>query len=67
VLVPSFVSNVEFWWAHPVIKAWLDRLASFARLILFDKTGTGLSDPVQGPRTLEQRAEETFYAAHLGG
>jgi pimeloyl-ACP methyl ester carboxylesterase len=58
VLAPSFVSNVEFWWAHPVIKAWLDRLASFARLILLDKTGTGLSDPIPGPRTLEQRADE---------
>jgi class 3 adenylate cyclase len=58
VLVPSFVSNVEFLWAHPVIKAWLDRIASFARLILFDKTGTGLSDPVPGPRTLEERADE---------
>jgi pimeloyl-ACP methyl ester carboxylesterase len=58
VLVPSFVSNVEFWWAHPVVKAWLDRLASFSRLILFDKAGTGLSDPVPGPRTLEQRIGE---------
>ena len=46
VLVPSFVSNIEFSWAHPVVKAWLDRLASFARLIIFDKAGTGLSDHV---------------------
>ena len=58
VLIPSFVSNIEFWWTSPIIKAWLDRLASFARLILFDKAGTGLSDPIPGPRTLEQRAEE---------
>jgi hypothetical protein len=43
VLVPSFVSNVEFWWAHPVIKAWLDRLASFARLILFDEMRADLA------------------------
>src|SRR5438309_12117066 len=57
VIVPSFVSNVEFWWAHPAVKAWTDRLSSFARLILFDKLGTGCSDPVSGPPTLEQRAE----------
>jgi class 3 adenylate cyclase len=58
VLIPSFVSNIEFWWTSPVVKSWFDRLASFARLILFDKAGTGLSDPIPGPRTLEQRAEE---------
>jgi pimeloyl-ACP methyl ester carboxylesterase len=58
VIVPSFVSNVELFWAHPAVKAWLDRIGSFARLTLFDKAGTGLSDPVSGPRTLEQRAGE---------
>src|SRR2546422_7804685 len=58
VVVPSFVSNIEFWWAHPVMKAWWDRVTSFARLILFDKLGTGCSDPVSGPRTLEQRSDE---------
>src|SRR2546423_193520 len=58
VIVPSFVSNIEFWWADHAVKAWTDRLSSFARLILFDKLGTGCSDPVSGPPTLEQRAEE---------
>ncbi|MEK6327436.1 MAG: adenylate/guanylate cyclase domain-containing protein [Actinomycetota bacterium] len=58
VVVPSFVSNIEFWWAHPVMKAWWDRVSSFARLVLFDKLGTGCSDPVSGPRTLEQRSDE---------
>jgi class 3 adenylate cyclase len=58
VIVPSFVSNLDFTWAHPVVKAWLDRLASYGRLILFDKLGTGLSDPIPGPRTLEQRVDE---------
>ena len=58
VVVPSFVSNIEFWWAHPTMKAWWDRVTSFARLILFDKLGTGCSDPVSGPRTLEQRSDE---------
>ena len=58
LIVPSFVSNLDFSWAHPMAKAWQDRLASYGRLILFDKAGTGLSDPIPGPRTLEQRVEE---------
>ena len=58
LVVPSFVSNIEFWWAHPTMKAWWDQVTSFARLILFDKLGTGCSDPVSGPRTLEQRSDE---------
>jgi class 3 adenylate cyclase len=58
LVVPSFVSNLDFSWAAPTVKAWHDRLASYGRLILFDKAGTGLSDPIPGPRTLEQRVEE---------
>jgi class 3 adenylate cyclase len=58
VIVPSFVSNVELHWGHPASSAWLARLSSFARLVVFDKAGTGLSDPVAGPPTLEERAAE---------
>lgn len=58
VVAPSFVSNLDFQWTHPGVKAWLDRLAKFSRLVLFDKAGTGLSDPVTGVRTLEERASE---------
>ena len=58
VVVPSFVSHIEFFWVHPHIKAWLDQMSTFSRLILFDKAGTGLSDPVVGIPTLEDRAEE---------
>jgi class 3 adenylate cyclase len=67
VLVPSFVSNIEFSWGHPDVKAWLDRLASFARLIVFDKAGTGLSDPIPGARTLEQRVEEIEAVMEAAG
>jgi class 3 adenylate cyclase len=56
--VPSFVSHLDFWWGHPAVKSWLDRLTSFARLISFDKAGTGLSDPVSGVPTIEERAAE---------
>jgi class 3 adenylate cyclase len=58
VSVPSFVSHLDLWWGHPAVKSWLDRLTSFARLISFDKAGTGLSDPVSGVPTIEERAAE---------
>jgi pimeloyl-ACP methyl ester carboxylesterase len=58
VVAPSFVSHIEFYWAHPAIKPFLDRISSFARLLIFDKAGTGLSDPVNEIPTLEQRAHE---------
>ncbi len=67
VLVPSFVSHVEFYWAHPAIKAFLDRLTSFARLVIFDKAGTGLSDPVSGIPTLEERAGEVEAVMDAAG
>ena len=45
-MVPGWVSHVEFAWELPPLARFLNRLASFARLIVFDKRGTGLSDRV---------------------
>jgi pimeloyl-ACP methyl ester carboxylesterase len=67
VLVPSFVSHIEFCWAHPAIKSFYDRVASFARLVLFDKAGTGLSDPVSDIPTLEDRAAEVEAVMDAAG
>jgi pimeloyl-ACP methyl ester carboxylesterase/class 3 adenylate cyclase len=58
VFVPGFVSHVEHWWEEPSSARSLQRLASFSRLILFDKRGTGLSDPVLGVPTLEERMDD---------
>lgn len=60
VYVPGWVSNVELMWERPASARFLDRLASFSRLILFDKRGTGLSDRVPNDRlpTLEQRMDD---------
>ena len=59
VYVPGWISNVELMWEEPAHARLLRRLASFSRLILFDKPGTGLSDPVPLDRlpTLEQRMD----------
>ena len=46
VYVPGWVSNIELMWDDPGLASFLRRLSSFARLITFDKRGTGLSDPV---------------------
>jgi pimeloyl-ACP methyl ester carboxylesterase/DNA-binding SARP family transcriptional activator len=46
VFVPGWVSNLEMSWQEPRLAGFLRRLASMSRLILFDKRGTGLSDPV---------------------
>lgn len=46
VYVPGWVSNVELMWDDPALASLLRRLAGFARVILFDKRGTGMSDAV---------------------
>jgi class 3 adenylate cyclase/pimeloyl-ACP methyl ester carboxylesterase len=58
VLVPSWVTNVEENWEEPSYARLLNRLASFARLILFDKRGTGLSDRVAPLPGLEERMDD---------
>jgi pimeloyl-ACP methyl ester carboxylesterase len=60
VYVPGWVSNVELMWEEPAMARFLGRLASFSRLILFDKRGTGLSDRVSNDKlpTLEERMDD---------
>jgi pimeloyl-ACP methyl ester carboxylesterase len=57
VFVMGWVSHLEYSWQEPSFARFLTRLASFSRLILFDKRGTGLSDavPLSELPTLEQR------------
>jgi pimeloyl-ACP methyl ester carboxylesterase len=54
----GYLSHLDLIWSNPESAAFLRRLASFSRLILFDKRGTGLSDPVPGVPTLEERMED---------
>ncbi|CRZ13911.1 adenylate/guanylate cyclase domain-containing protein [Mycolicibacterium neworleansense] len=58
VYAGSFVSHLELFWTMPEFEAFMDRLSSFCRVLLFDKAGVGLSDPVPQVRTLEDRAAE---------
>jgi class 3 adenylate cyclase len=58
VLVPGFVSHLELDWEEPRSARFLERLASFSRLIRFDKRGTGLSDRPGGLPDLETRMDD---------
>ncbi len=69
VFVMGWVSHLEYFWAEPRFAAFLERLASFSRLILFDKRGTGLSDrvPLDKLPTLEQRMEDLHAVMDVVG
>ncbi|MGY3293578.1 pimeloyl-ACP methyl ester carboxylesterase [Bradyrhizobium sp. LM3.6] len=58
VLAPYFVSNIEVYWEHPAVARWLLRLGSFARVAMFDKRGTGMSDRVPELPGLDQRMDD---------
>jgi pimeloyl-ACP methyl ester carboxylesterase/DNA-binding CsgD family transcriptional regulator len=58
LLVHGFVSHLDVAWEEPHLSHFLNRLASFSRLILFDKRGTGLSDPVGEPPTFAERMDD---------
>ena len=60
VMIPPFVSHVDVYWEEPSLARFLDRLASFSRLVLFDKRGTGLSDrvPLDALPDLEHRMDD---------
>src|SRR6185369_3594451 len=60
VFVMGWISHLEYFWTEPSFARFLRRLATFARVILFDKRGTGLSDrvPLDGLPTLEQRMDD---------
>lgn len=53
VIVPGWVSHVEVVWQEPQAADFLRRLGEFCRVILFDKRGTGMSDPINhAPRSM---------------
>jgi pimeloyl-ACP methyl ester carboxylesterase len=69
VFNPAWATNVDVMWEEPSLARYLDRLASFGRVICFDKRGSGVSDPV--PLTalpsLEQWMDDTRVAMDAAG
>jgi class 3 adenylate cyclase len=58
VYVWGWLSHLDFQWTEPTVTNFLRRLASFSRLIMFDKRGTGLSDPVAGAPNFDERMDD---------
>jgi class 3 adenylate cyclase/pimeloyl-ACP methyl ester carboxylesterase len=63
----GLVSHLDLMWADPYATEFLRRLASIGRLLLFDKPGTGLSDPVAGVPTVQQRADDFLAVLDAAG
>ncbi len=58
VSAQGFGSNIEIYWDYPPARRFFERLSSFARLILFDRRGTGSSDPVANPGAWEEYTDD---------
>jgi pimeloyl-ACP methyl ester carboxylesterase/DNA-binding SARP family transcriptional activator len=58
VLVPGLVSNLEFPWEHPPYRRFMNRLAAFARVTVYDKRGMGLSDPLDVAAGFDQHLDD---------
>jgi class 3 adenylate cyclase len=58
VVAPGAVSNIEYGWELDTWHEFYCAFASFARVLLFDKRGTGISDPVVGAASLEERMDD---------
>jgi class 3 adenylate cyclase len=69
LLLPGWITHLELQWDVPPLRRFLERLAGFSRLILFDKAGTGLSDRVSPSElpTLEQRMDEVRAVMDAAG
>jgi class 3 adenylate cyclase len=67
VLVNGFTTHLELVWEHEPAKRFLEGLASFARVINFDRRGSGLSDPVAEAPTLEQRMDDVRAVMDAAG
>jgi class 3 adenylate cyclase len=67
VLVPGFVTHVELIWESEPTVHFLEALGSFARVINFDRRGSGLSDPVVDAPTLEERMDDVRAVMDAAG
>jgi pimeloyl-ACP methyl ester carboxylesterase len=69
VFVMGWITHLEYFWTEPSFAQFLRRLATFARVILFDKRGTGLSDrvPLDQLPTLEQRMDDVRAVMEAAG
>ena len=67
LMVPGWISHLAMDWEEPTWVRWAERLTSFARLVRFDKRGTGLSDRPPGVPTLEERMQDALAVMDAAG
>src|SRR5438093_9209093 len=67
VFAPGWFSNVELAWEHAEISPFLRRLSAESRLILFDRRGNGLSDPIAEASTLDAMMEDVRAVMDAAG
>jgi class 3 adenylate cyclase len=60
VWVPTWISQCEYLFEEPSLAGAFERLAEFARVIIFDRRGSGLSDPIMGAPTLEEQMDDVL-------
>jgi class 3 adenylate cyclase len=67
IFLPGWISQVEHVWESPALRRFLEQLSSFSRLILFDRRGTGLSERVLEPPTLETETDDAVAVLDAAG
>jgi class 3 adenylate cyclase len=67
VWIPPWISQVEYLWSEPSLERVLERVKQFARLITFDRRGSGLSDPLAGAPTLEEQMDDVIAVMDAAG
>lgn len=67
LFLPGWISQIEQLWEASVVRRFLERIAVFSRLILFDRRGSGLSDSAGEPYTLEQEARDALAVLDAAG
>ena len=65
--VPTWISQVEVLTSEPGVRAFIERLCSFTRMITFDRRGSGLSDPIGVPPTLEEQMDDVIAVMDAAG
>ena len=67
VWIPPWISQVEYLWSEPSLASVMSRLTQFARVITFDRRGSGLSDPFFGAPTLEEQMDDVLAVMEAAG
>ncbi len=65
--VPQTVSAMEHIWDHPTVMGFFTRLASFSRLILYDRRGSGMSERLETPAPLEEQIDDVHAVLDAAG